>query len=75
MDAPAVLSVPRSIDDVDVPFVATLALTVASFLSVALMAFFALRPERAGRKCPRCDKSLRDDLTRCPRCGLALDGR
>ncbi|MDE3111767.1 MAG: hypothetical protein KGK34_02375 [Chloroflexota bacterium] len=56
----------------DVPFVATIALTVASFLAVALMAFFALRPEKAGPKCPRCDKRVRDDMTRCPQCGLVL---
>lgn len=54
------------------PFVATMALTVASFLSVGLMAYFALRPERGGPKCPRCDKSLRGDTARCPQCGLSL---
>ncbi|MBU6422590.1 MAG: zinc-ribbon domain-containing protein [Chloroflexota bacterium] len=57
----------------DIATVATLALTVASFLAVALMAFFALKPERSGPKCPRCDKSLRDGDARCPQCGMALE--
>ena len=56
----------------DFPTVATIALFVASLLAVALMAFFALRPERAGPKCPRCDKSVAPDAGRCPQCGLTL---
>ncbi len=56
----------------DFPTAATIALTVASFLSVALMAYFALRPERGGAKCPRCDKSVAADAVRCPQCGMVL---
>ncbi len=47
-------------------------LLIASFLSVALMAYFALRPEPRGPKCPRCDKSLAPDAACCPRCGLTI---
>lgn len=59
----------------DAATVLSLALLVASFLSVALMAYFALRPERRGPKCPRCDKSLAPDAARCPRCGLTIVAR
>ncbi len=56
----------------DFPLVATIVLFVASFMSVVLMAYFALRPERGGPKCPRCDKSVSADAVRCPQCGLVL---
>jgi predicted amidophosphoribosyltransferase len=59
----------------DVATVATITLFVVSLLSVVLMAFFALKPERGGPKCPRCDKSLPAAAERCPQCGLALEQR
>lgn len=57
----------------DPALVASTVLLVASFLAVALMAYFALRPEDRRPKCPRCDKTLAPDAARCPQCGLAIE--
>ncbi len=45
---------------------------VSTLLAIALMAYFALRPESKAPKCPRCDASLKPGRAECPRCKLRV---
>jgi hypothetical protein len=45
---------------------------VTALITIALMAYFALRPEGGGPKCPRCDKSVKPGMRACPRCQRTL---
>lgn len=46
----------------------------STLLAIALMAYFALRPESKAPKCPRCDATLKAGRTECPRCKLPVAG-
>jgi predicted amidophosphoribosyltransferase len=41
---------------------------VSSLIAIGLMAYFALRPERPGPRCPRCDNRVRNDDRVCRSC-------
>lgn len=55
----------------DVLFAA--ALTVFGFTTVALMAYFATRPEKEGPRCPRCLNRVKPAAAVCHACRQPLE--
>lgn len=45
----------------------------SSLIAIGLMAYLALRPERPGPRCPRCDNRVRSDDRACRSCREPLE--